>query len=76
MSDEYHSYLLRVWREASRIRPTWRFTLNTLSDDQLHGYATLDQVVDFVRVQMDEIAASEPDLSSESLAFPSDTRFA
>jgi hypothetical protein len=63
--SKYHSYLLRIWREGSSVRPSWRFTLTSLGDDRQRGFATLEKLVDFVRAQMDEIVASEWDINEE-----------
>ena len=52
----YQVYLLRAWRErsASSRRPAvWRFSLEDTRTTQRRGFATLDELVAFLRTQMD-----------------------
>ena len=54
----YHSYLLRLWQEATGKESSWRFVLVNLAEGEQRGFASLERLVAFLKEQMDEISAS------------------
>ncbi len=48
---QYRSYLLRCWSEPaqhSKLPRVWRFSLEDPRTGKLHGFATLEALMDFV----------------------------
>jgi len=60
---KYHSYLLRLWRESPGKKPAWRFEVVDLGAGQRHGFAGLEQVVTFLKKQMDALLPDSGNLS-------------
>lgn len=63
----YQSYLLRCWEVRSQ-QPdqpaTWRFSLQDPQTEQKHGFADLEELVGFLRFELDP---SRPDELEEEL---------
>jgi hypothetical protein len=53
----YHSYLLRMWQTSDGARYTWRASLEQPDTKERRGFATLDQLFDFLKEQ----AALQPE---------------
>jgi hypothetical protein len=49
---EYVAYLLRLWRE-SRDRATWRASLQSPHTGEQLGFATVDDLFDFLKRQIE-----------------------
>lgn len=47
---EYHSYMLRLWREG----PNLRIMAEAVNSGERHGFNSLDSLVEFLRAQLDE----------------------
>lgn len=47
----YHSFLLRIWQTGDEGRCTWRASLERPDTRERHGFATLEQLFDFLRDQ-------------------------
>lgn len=45
--QHYHAYLLRIWREAEGM--PWRATLQNPHTGEQEGFASVDQLIDFIR---------------------------
>ncbi len=55
---KYHSYLIRLWQESAGKKTAWRFVLINLAQNEQRGFASLEQLVTFLKKQMDEISTS------------------
>ena len=54
MSDEpdaYQAYLLRLWRTGSKEKAVWRASLECSDTRQRKGFASLDDLFEFLREQ-------------------------
>ncbi|TFG72893.1 MAG: hypothetical protein E4H27_01760 [Anaerolineales bacterium] len=58
--EHYNSYLLRVWR-AREIRDTWRVSLENAQTHQLRGFASLEEVFEFLSHEVGDRCESEDD---------------
>ena len=56
--DQYTSYLLRVWR-AREIKDTWRVSLENAQTHELRGFASLEEVFDFLSDEVGNTFVSE-----------------
>ena len=56
----YRTYLLRCWAEppAAGGGRTWRFSLHSVAEPRLRGFASLEALIAFVRA---EVEAAGPD---------------
>ena len=54
----YHSYLLRMWQTSDGEECTWCASLEQPGTEERRGFATLDDLFDFLR----EKAASQPEM--------------
>lgn len=54
-SDRYHSFLLRIWREAAQ-PDMWRASLQEVKTDKVIGFGTLQELLAFLEwlVQCEE----------------------
>jgi hypothetical protein len=59
---EYVAYLLRLWRE-SRDRATWRASLQSPHTGEQLGFATVDDLFDFLKRQIDTPERTARDLT-------------
>jgi len=48
--DRYHSYLLRLWREGPQA--PWRASLQSTATEQLHHFASLEQLWAFLQTRL------------------------
>ena len=55
---KYHSYLLRLWQESDEEKSNWRFILINLTRNEERGFASLEQLVVFLKEQMGKISTS------------------
>ena len=54
----YITYLLRLWR-AEETEP-WRASLNDPHSGDKHNFASLDQMIEFLRAQAGEVRPAPP----------------
>ncbi len=47
----YHSYLLRIWQTRDGDDQTWSASLERPGTQERRGFATLDELFDFLRAQ-------------------------
>jgi hypothetical protein len=52
----YRSYLLRLWQAGNGDAPEWRIVLEDVRTRERHSFASVDQLADFLRVQMHNYA--------------------
>jgi hypothetical protein len=50
-SDEYRSYLLRIWRSGRSASSGWRASLEDIHTGQRHSFASLDAAFTFLDLQ-------------------------
>ena len=56
--EDYTSYLLRVWR-VREFRDTWRISLENAQTHELRGFASLEEVFEFLSQKMKREGVSE-----------------
>lgn len=57
----YLSYLLRMYRVDDGERPMWHLSLESSLAGEQMGFASLDELVEFLRQQMDLLAQVDRD---------------
>jgi hypothetical protein len=57
--DNYHSYLLRMWRVQAAEGVAWRATLEDVQSGELHGFADLAALLGYLQ------ALGSPDHQAE-----------
>jgi hypothetical protein len=50
----YLSYLLRLWQTNDGNEMVWRASLQSPSSDKRHGFANLEELMDFLKVQTEQ----------------------
>jgi hypothetical protein len=55
----YISYLLRLWQIKSQGSPVWRASLEEPHTGQRRGFASLEDLFDFLRQETGEASASK-----------------
>jgi hypothetical protein len=62
----YRSYLLRLWRVGSADAPSWRVSLEDVRTHERRNFASLEQLVAFLKEQTDRNTeqADRPDNGS------------
>ena len=48
-ASTYYSYLLRLWREDRNDESIWRASLESAQTREQHNFATLDELIAFLR---------------------------
>ncbi len=56
-SPRYLSYLLRLWQTQDQDRILWRASLESPGTGERRGFADLEELVQFLRVQMENQAS-------------------
>ncbi|MEZ4615803.1 MAG: hypothetical protein R2867_09910 [Caldilineaceae bacterium] len=59
----HHSFFVRIWQEFDAVTalPQWRGSVKQLSDDQIHYFAHLDELLSYIAwVSSDDNRRSEP----------------
>lgn len=51
IQNDYQSYLLRVWRTGEIDQPQYRATLEDVRSGDRVGFATLEEMVEYLRVR-------------------------
>ncbi len=54
--QHYHAYLLRIWREEEGM--PWRATLQNPHTGEQEGFASVEQLINFIRTKTGEDTAS------------------
>jgi hypothetical protein len=54
--QHYHAYLLRIWREEEGM--PWRATLQNPHTGEQEGFASVEQLIDFIRYKIEEDESS------------------
>lgn len=47
--DFYQSYLLRMWCVQNGGKPAWQASLESVQTGKIRGFATIDELLDFIR---------------------------
>jgi hypothetical protein len=55
--QHYHAYLLRIWREE--VGMPWRATLQNPHTGEQEGFASVDQLIEFIRHKTEEGDSSQ-----------------
>jgi hypothetical protein len=55
----YLSYLLRLWQTNDGKKTVWRASLQSPSSEEQHGFASLEELLDFLRTQTEKIEPHE-----------------
>jgi hypothetical protein len=50
----YLSYLLRLWQTNDGKKTIWRASLQSPSSEERHGFANLEELLDFLRTQIEQ----------------------
>lgn len=58
-AETYCSYLLRLWREDHNDEQIWRASLESAQTGERHNFATLDELIAFLREQTSTSALSK-----------------
>jgi hypothetical protein len=48
---DYQSYLLRIWRTGGKQTSEWRASLEEVSSGDIHSFASLEELFNFIRTQ-------------------------
>jgi hypothetical protein len=51
----YMAYLLRVWQIQGKEGPSWRASVEEAHTGERHGFASLEELFDFVREQAGQV---------------------
>jgi hypothetical protein len=65
----YRAYMLRLWQERSwwAAGPAvWRFSLEDPHNGARRGYATLEELIDALRRELEQAAEADQHLAAES----------
>ena len=57
----YQSYLLRLWRVSEEKEPLWRASLQRPDTGKRQGFASLDDLTEFLRRQIGVISTMDGD---------------
>ena len=57
-SKPYRAYLLRIW-QVQEIQDTWRVALEDASTRELRGFASLEEVFEFLQREVEGEASEE-----------------
>jgi hypothetical protein len=55
---EYVSYLLRLWRVDGSTQPIWRASLKSASTGEQVGFASLEELFDYLRAEVEARSSS------------------
>lgn len=58
-AETYFSYLLRLWREERNDEQIWRASLESAQTGERRNFATLDELITFLREQTNESTLSQ-----------------
>ena len=48
-TEDYHSYLLRLWREQNSRGVAWRASVECIQNAEWHGFANIEELFEFLR---------------------------
>jgi hypothetical protein len=52
--QRYLSYLLRMWQTSDGKETVWRASLQSPSSEERHGFASLEELTDFIKDQAEQ----------------------
>ena len=52
--QRYLSYLLRMWQTSDGKKTVWRASLTSPSSKEQHGFASLEELADFLRARSEQ----------------------
>jgi hypothetical protein len=55
----YLSYLLRMWQTSDGKKTVWRASLQSPGSEEQHGFASLEELTDFIKTQAERAENSE-----------------
>ncbi|MBN1977561.1 MAG: hypothetical protein JW918_09185 [Anaerolineae bacterium] len=55
----YLSYLLRLWQTSDGNKQVWRVSLQSPSNQERRGFASLEELIDFLETQMGHSSPDE-----------------
>jgi len=58
---DYLSYLLRLWRAGDGERPMWRASLRSAHTGEQVGFASLEDLFRFLRIQTGKVPSADGD---------------
>ncbi len=58
---DYLSYLLRLWRAGDGKRPMWRASLKSTHTGEQAGFANLEDLFHFLRIQTGTVPSADGD---------------
>ena len=61
LPDDYLSYLLRLWPANNGEAHAWRISLESTRTRQRHGFASIDELVAYLRLKMELGAEPDPE---------------
>lgn len=67
LKPRYHSYLIRFWQEGDKGKTNWRFVLVGLIEGKQWGFASLEELLAFLRDRVDALESGDSIIQSESL---------
>jgi hypothetical protein len=50
----YQSYLLRLWQTSDGKETVWRASLQSPSSEERHGFASLEELMGFLKAQAEQ----------------------
>ena len=53
--SRYLSYLLRLWQTSDGKETVWRASLQSPSSEERHGFANLEELMDFLKAQAGQL---------------------
>ena len=62
---KYHSYLIRLWQDDSGGKSPWRFVLVNLIEGERWGFASLEELIAFLKDQVDALSSSDSVVQSD-----------
>jgi hypothetical protein len=71
---DYQSYLLRIWRVRGEDAHSWRASLEDVKTGELHGFACLDEFVNFLNeIAQEDANGNDKKKQASSIAADSNT---
>ena len=72
--QRYLSYLLRMWQTSDGKQTVWRASLTSPGSGEQHGFASLEELADFVRTRAEQADDDGKDSAVSSASKPIPTR--
>jgi hypothetical protein len=65
----YLAYLLRLWQVDQRRESAWRASLEDAHSNEIHGFTSLDDLFNFLRLRLQE-CSSEFEDEDDNIVLP------